>query len=315
MFPTHIDNVIRSTYMHCARKAELRHFRHLIPDRATNIHLHAGACYARGLEVARKAYFVQGLSEKDAIKHGKHALSDMWGEPEIPEKSVKTLDRMLGALDFYFHRYPMKDDFIVPWVAETGEYAIEYKFAIPLPDLVHPETGGPIYFCGRTDMIGLYNGQLLVEDDKTTTSLGEKWSKNWTLDSQPTGYCWAAQQQGYPVVGAVIRGVSILSEKLDKDGNVNLDTSYGSAHAILQRPRWVIDRWLAEFQSDVEDMIRDYQRGHFRYALDKDVCNAYGGCPYAELCNHEDPEPWIKQYYKVDVWSPLHEIGIQEKSK
>ena len=323
MFPTYIDNVMRSTYMHCARKYELRHVRNLIPGTATNVHLHFGASYARGLEIGRKAFYAEGLSEEKALKAALKAAREMWGDFEVLEnaKGYKNLDRLLGAIKFYFQRYPMGTDFVKPWVTPEGEHAIEFKFAIPIPDITHPETGGPILYCGRTDFIGEYAKQLFIVDDKTASSLGEQWARNWELDSQNTGYVWAARTKGYPVAGAILRGLALLSEKYVKETKETLangtagqyleNMSYSSAHAIVQRAPWEVDRWLDELRLDIEDMIRDYQRGRYRLALDKDHCNAYGGCPYREVCRHADPEPWIEQYYKIDVWSPLHDIGME----
>lgn len=325
MFPTHIDNVMRSTYMHCARKFELRHMRDLVPAQATNIHLHFGACYARGLEVGRKAFYAEGLSEQRALKAALRAAEEMWGDFEVSEnqKGYKNLPRLLGAIEFYFARYPMGTDFVKPWVAPDGQHAIEFKFALPIPGISHPETGGPIYYCGRTDFIGEYAKQLFIVDDKTTTSLGEQWARNWELDSQNTGYVWAARSLGYPVAGAILRGLAILSEKFVKETKATLadgtagqylpNMSYSTAHAIVQRAPWETDRWLDELRDNIGDMIRDYQRGRYRMALDKDHCNAYGGCPYREACRHENPEPWIEQYFKIEKWSPLNDIVVAEK--
>src|SRR3990172_5087025 len=94
-----------------------------------------------------------------------------------------------------------------------GEFGIEFSFAAAIPEVKHPETGDPILFCGRFDQLAEYNKMLFVEDEKTTTSLGEQWRNNWDLDSQFTGYVWGAKQFGLPVVGAIVRGIGLLKTK------------------------------------------------------------------------------------------------------
>ena len=142
-------------------------------------------------------------------------------------------------------------------------------------------------------MLAERDGVLFAEDDKTASQLGAQWTRNWLLDSQFTGYSWAARAFGYPVAGAIIRGVSILSK------------GYGHAQSIVYRPDWQIDRWLETTEHYVKMMIAYWREGFFPLVLDKSACNSYGGCGYHQLCESPNPESWIEFNFEPRSWSPL----------
>jgi len=292
-FPQTIDNTIRSTFAHCQQKFVYSHLHKLSPQ-GTNVHLHAGGAFAHGMEATRRAYFEQNLSPDDAVAVGVGALIKFYGDYEAPEGSAKSLERMAGALEYYFSIHRLDNDFLTPYTSSSGERGIEFSFSIPLP-IPHPETGEPLLYCGRFDMLATHkNGSLFVVDEKTSTSLGAQWSRNWNLDSQFTGYLWGAQQYGLPVSGAIIRGISILK------------TKYDTAEAIIYRPQWQIERWYTQLLREVEYMLRIYADTKLAFAnLDKHGCNAYGGCAYERLCSSPNPEAWASQYYETNTWDPL----------
>ena len=212
-FPPILDSTIIGAFRSCPQKANLAYIEHWKP-RATSIHLHAGACYARGLEVTRRAFFEDGLPSEDSIALGMQALITAWGDYEAPEGSTKTLERTAGAFEYYFSVYPLETDKATPYLLPSGKRAIEFSFAEPL-SINNPQTGEPLLYCGRTDQIVDFASGVYLHDDKTTSQLGASWSKQWDLRSQFTGYCWAAAKADIPVNGVLIRGVSILKTKYD----------------------------------------------------------------------------------------------------
>lgn len=193
-FPAVLDSTIVGSFRSCRRKAYLEYVEHWKP-RTVSVHLHAGGAYAKGLEEARKAYFIgveqpdgtiKQVSEDVAIQIGLRALMRAYGAFECPPDSAKSLERMCGAFEYYFTQYPMSSDKAVPVTLPGGGKGIEFSFAEPIiyPDgepLLHPETGDPLIYCGRMDMIANYAGGMFGEDDKTTSSLGASWSKQWDL--------------------------------------------------------------------------------------------------------------------------------------
>jgi hypothetical protein len=169
---------------------------------------------------------------------------------------------------------------------------IECTFALPL-EIRHPQTGDPMLYAGRFDMLAEREGVLFVVDEKTTSQLGDSWSSKWDLRGQITGYIWAAKQFGIPVAGAIIRGVSILK------------TQYGHAEASVVRSQWEIDRWYEQLNIKLQRMIDAWKSGVFTYSLG-DACESYGGCGYKTLCTVPDPEPYIPVHYERIQWNPLN---------
>lgn len=309
-FPEVIDNTCRSSFRKCETYWQYQSV-NKIKSQSPSIHLHAGAAFAKGIEVTRRSFYERNLSPEDALADGVQALVEAYGDFETLPESTKSCERMVHGLVSYFDTYRLGEDYIRPFFNKESEsHAIEFSFALPIEDkgvpLLHPDTGNPLLYAGRFDMLGeadpelfpmaALGGSLFVVDEKTTSQLGESWRKQWTLDSQFTGYCWGARSFGFPVAGAVIRGISFLK------------SSNGHAECIIQRPDWQINRWHEEMVRDVKRMIQLYKEGadSVSMALDKAICGNYGGCTYSLLCEAKEPENWVPLYYERNTWNPLH---------
>ena len=293
-FPELLDNTALSSFKKCPLDwyySSLRNLAH----KGKNIHLHAGGSYAAGLEAARRAFYDQGADEETAIVAGLQTLTLFWGDHDVPLDEAKSFPRVFLALIEYFIQYPLETDIIKPFRLANGKSAIEFTFAVPL-SINHPVTGQPLLYGGRFDMLAERDGVLFAEDDKTASQLGSQWNRNWLLDSQFTGYTFAAQSFGYPVAGAIIRGLSFL-----KGG-------FGHAQSIVYRPDWQIERWLETTEYCVKQMILLWESNYFPPTLDKSACNSYGGCAYSPLCESRDPEAWIPVHYEPRNWNPLEKV-------
>lgn len=291
MFPRVVDNSMREAYTACP----MRFFRSYVQNLtlpAISVHLHAGAAYAKGLEVMRQHYYELGKDAETALVEGSKALILAYGDFECPPSSPKTADRMVGALEYYTSEYPLATDYVKPFMA-GDQAALEFTFAVELP-IAHPDTGEPIIYAGRFDMLGVYqNDMLVVYDDKTASQLGQSWSSKWRLASQFTGYTWAAKQYGFDVQAVVVRGVSILK------------TQYGTAEVISYRPQWMIDRWYEQLLREITRMIDDYKSGQWMLAQ-ADACSSYGGCMFVDLCDKQHPETWIETQFITRPYDPLN---------
>jgi len=288
-FPLFIDSTARSQFVECPHKFFLSTLNNLTPSQPS-IHLHAGGAFAKGLEAARKAFFVDGKSQSDAETEGARALILAYGDFPTGDSDAKTAERMLGALDYYFSIWPLAEDPIRPHLIE-GARAIEFSFSVPT-NITHPETGDPILYCGRFDQVVEFNGTLLAEDDKTTSQLGASWSNQWPLRGQLIGYSWAAQAYGLPVVGSLIRGVAIRK------------TGYDHAQAIISHPQWLIDRWYAQMERDLLRMIECWRAEVWDQAFGE-PCTTYGGCQFRRLCESANPEGWLEPYFAKRNWNPV----------
>lgn len=273
----------------CRQKFALEYLQNWKP-RILSHHLHAGACFAAGLEAARRAYWQHSLPPELALQEGLKKIMKDWGDYLPPPDSPKSLERILGALEFYFSVWPFEMDPAKP--AKLGDrLGLEFSFAHPLP-LSHPVTGEPLVYCGRADQVVEFAGGLYIEDDKTASQLGASWSQQWDLRSQFTGYCWAARESGIRVDGVLVRGVSILK------------TKYGSAEAITYRPEWQVTRWLDQAVRDIHNAIRCYNEGYWDWALDH-ACTEYGGCTFRQICMTQDPQPFLELNFQRRHWNPL----------
>lgn len=288
-FPAVIDNSMLNDFRSCPQRAFRAHIEHW-KGKGDSVHLVAGGAFARGLEVTRHAYYEEETDAQTAIARGTGALLEEYGTFECPELSSKSPERMAGALVAYFDEWPL-DKGAKPSIMPSGRRAIEFSFAEPLP-IAHPISGEPIIYAGRTDMICDFAGGRYLEDDKTTTALGDTWASKWELRSQFTGYCWAAREAGIDVNGVLVRGVSILK------------TKYGFAQAITYRSPWEIKRWLDQTVRDVERMIWSWRDAVWDWNLG-DACDAYGGCQFKQVCKSPEPHIWLPMYFERRRWDPL----------
>jgi hypothetical protein len=239
------------------------------------------------------AFYAEGKSPEDSVALGASALITAYGDFD-PGSSAKSLDRMVGALEYYFSEYPLDTD-PARILTLAGKPAVEFSFAIPLP-ITHPDTSEPLLFCGRFDAVVEYAGGVYAMDEKTTSSLGATWSRQWDLRSQFVGYSWALREHGLNCQGTIVAGVSILK------------TSYGQQRAVVPQPEWKVNRWLEDTIADIEDAKQRYIRKEKPRRNWSESCNSYGSCPFKQLCIVEDAEPWLDTYFELNTWNPLHVV-------
>lgn len=283
----------------CPQKCFRSYIEHWKP-KSESVHLVAGGAFAKGIEVARKSFYELGQSEEDSVAAGLHALLVAYGDFETPADSAKSANRMAGALEFYFENYPLAGASAVPVKFPSGKLAIEFSFAEPL-DILHPVTGDPILYTGRADMIAEFCGGVYAVDEKTTSSLGASWGKQWEMRSQFTGYQWAANRAGLNVQGTLVRGVSILK------------TKYDHLQHITYRSPYEVDRWVDQTHRDIARAIQMWKDGYWDFSLDH-ACAEYGGCSMVSICKSNDPESWLPMYFEQRVWDPLarKELSVAE---
>lgn len=293
-FPLVWDNTMRSTFVACPRKFELEFLHHWKPQQQS-IHLHAGAAWAHALEVARRSYYCENLSSEDSIAAGTTALITAYGDFPADPASPKSLNRLCEAFVYYWQAFPFDRDPAQPYVGATGPM-IEFSFALPFDTgsdpLLHPESGEPIIYAGRADMIATYAGAVSVYDDKTTSSLGASWAGQWDMRSQFTGYCWGASTYAIPVTQVIVRGICILKTKIDH------------AQAITHRSAFRIDRWHAQVKRDIRRAIECWREGYFDYN-EADTCSTYSGCVFKQPCMSPEPQPWLETAFVRRIWNPV----------
>lgn len=292
-FPPVIDSSMRGEFIGCPQSFFQRYI--LGRQKAgRSIHLHFGSAFAKGLETFRNSFYLDGRAQDEALAAGIAAAIAAWGDFESLDTDTKNLERLIGALEAYVAQYPPATDHVTPLRLANGTLGTEFSFALPLP-IRHPETGEPLLYSGRFDMLAEMGGQPYIEDDKTTSQLGALWGQQWRLRAQFTGYAWGAREFGYPIQGAIVRGISILKR------------GYGHAEVIEQRPQWQIERWHHQLLRDINRMIACWRDGEWDLALDS-ACASYGGCQFLDLCAVHEPDKWLADY-ETRHYDPL---AIQE---
>ncbi len=285
-----IDSTILITARSCLEKFRNEYVLRLSPL-AISPDLHGGGAVARGLEVLRREYYGEGKTIEEATRSMYIAFTKFWGDYEPPAKHKKTYVNMFNALISYINHYPLDTDHIQPHRTASGQPAVEYTFAVPLP-IMHPDTGLPIIYGGRLDMIGLFAGGKWAVDEKTTGGFGQRWSEQWAMRTQFIGYTWAARLFDYPSLkGAIVRGIAILVGE------------YRHLEAQVPIPQWQVDRWYEHMLLTVQRMVDAYTSGVWEMDYG-DACSSYNGCVFNMLCTARDPRLWYGEF-EERLWNPL----------
>ena len=291
-FPAVLDATTLAEWKLCNLRGARRFFQNLAPTEATvSPDLHAGKCFATGLEVTRKQHYFYGLSPCAALELGLEAIAEAWGDYEPPEKSPKTRSAVLEALDFYFKTYPLQHDHVQPFAPDS----MEWTAVIELP-YKHPETGDPILYAARFDMLGTVGGGICPVDEKTTSRLGPTWGQQWHTRSQFLGYMYVAQQRlpEHKVYGTIVRGVAFYKR----------EPKFQAVEELVPYNANLCERWYSTLLTTVGQMLGSYQVGHYKADLDAG-CNAYmRRCPYSILCETQS-DRWLQDFTVAEPWNPL----------
>lgn len=305
-FPPVIDSTIIASFTDCPLKCYREYFLRLGSE-DPSIHLHAGGCFAKAIEVVRRNRWELELPFKECLEAAFSAFVKKWGAYDsVPDHGTganKTFDRVWSAVEYYFEQFPIESDPIKPHIFADGRSGVEFSFAVPLP-LQNPDTGEPVLYAGRFDLLGYYNDLHAVIDEKTTTALGRTWPDQWTMRGQMYGYVWGARQSGVNCRTAIIRGVAILKTKFNhleviKTGIYTdklLDRWYGQ---MLNKVQYMISLYRLQKESETEPE----QIWPMNYGSAFMTCTL---CPFEDLCTSENPEIWYGDYGER-TWNPLTE--------
>ena len=294
-FPLVWNDSLRAAFVSCPRAAKWEFFDHY-KSKYPNIHLHAGKAWASALETARLAFYGDKLDATTAQALGLQTLIREYGDFVCPERGSganKSLDRMIEAFSYYFTAFPLATDPVQPHYRSDGRPMVEFNFALPIsPDLLHPETGDPILYAGRADMVATYAGSLSIYDDKTTSSLGPTWANQWNRRSQFSAYSWAAREYGLQVSQIVVRGIAILK------------TTINHAQAITVRTPHHVEEWHTQVIRDIRRAIECWESGYYDVNL-SESCSSFGGCMFQQPCMSANPEPWLEGQFEKRIWDPV----------
>ena len=296
-FPTMLDNTRWSAWKKCPRYFLKNHLLHRV-ESADNIHLVAGGSFAAGNDAFRRTYYDEDSEYKgdreESLINACFAAIKHYGYDEVREKdpewamNAKSCARILMALDSYWKTHNPKIDKIKQVILD-GKAASETSITFPL-DVCHPVTGEPIIWHGRFDAIVEYMGSLMALDDKTATSLGASWPKQWPMRGQFMGYAYGARRLGYDIAGTIVRGTAILK------------TSINHMSVPVRHTPGILNKWYDQVNTDVEQMIEDWKAGKWNYNM-ADGCASYGSCTFLDSCL-SNFEYMPLELLPIRVWTP-----------
>lgn len=229
-------------------------------------------------------------------------------------RNRKTLVSLLSS---YFMHCDINNCWITP-VVVNGKPVVEQGFLFPLGTIkldglkYFPQTEFKIVWKGKLDVLERHQGELWINDHKTTTVMGEKFIDDKVRSSQMLGYTWAARRLA-EVFNEPIRGVRI---------NALAMRSTGFEFKVFPIPYSdvVIDAWQAETLAACGNQIRaldallaqNPEQDTTLVVPNRECCvTKYGRCSYFDVC--ECVPRMMAQYigdntlFADNTWDPLNE--------
>lgn len=285
----------------------------------TSPHLQAGGLLANALEMTRKAFYNDGLSEEEAIALGfDHILA-----ATLVQHETKNNVSLAFAFKRYFKTFPLGGKYQPAELAD-GTKAIEYRFELGL-GISHPDfPEKELIFTGKLDFLGSYEDYegkqvLFVEDDKTTGRLFripgtkevdiQKEEENYLTRGQFFGYHYAAHAIGIKTTKTLVRRIPLL-----KDPEAPFEL-------WLPVSEFAIKNWFLSFSSEVEELKERYL--HYKRKGDEfhsfpacygDTCNAFfTPCPYKVGCMIPEGEEQLRATCKQVIRYPEVALGEEKE--
>ena len=263
----------------------------------------------------------------DALEESEQGriMSDFFVKNPPPEDDWRNLNWAMTVLKRYNQTYQVEPFNVL--VAENditnsvtkdivirkGEPLVEMPFALKLFDY-NPENviPGPIpvYYSGKIDLPVMWDGLLTVIDHKTTSMLGDYFSKEQRVSPQQFGYVWAFEQlTGQKVAQFCINAIRSREAPQKPKGGIDawwLENFH--RHKEFVMPHHLVE-WKANTIALVEEFFWHYQRGYFPQKK-KWCCGKYGLCPYYDVCDLPPSQRGLmleSTAFADNDWSPLRQ--------
>lgn len=136
-----------------------------------------GSAFAEAIFEARKAYFQDKLSAREAMDKS-YSVVDEKFFPEFQsamakrassggkEEKIKTPDRLIGLLDKYWERFPIGKEPFVPYMVKDGKFSAEQSLVYDLDLTIQ---GNALQLAIKPDLIALGKLGTTLIDEKTIT--------------------------------------------------------------------------------------------------------------------------------------------------
>lgn len=303
----YIDNSTLKAEGRCSTEVMLRYAYHYTTaeERAT---LRAGTAFHKLAEV-----HFRGGSPEEALAAFDEEYRD-WALANVPVFDRLAYDNLIRIVSRWIEVHPLS---ALPFTIQPD--LVEIGFAFPLTD------DGDIVLCGRLDGLPTYQDDLYVLENKTTGKVNSDWLDGFSLDSQLTGYIWAAQQHtGRKVPGAFLNAVQFdklpggitptgKSPQRCKEHGV-LQSECGGLHAtfrlvLVERTPEAIAEWK-KTAIHLARRFRDRLTTHptlealHRLRMQGTFNGSCRWCGFKPFCKMGRPYDYINANMVYERWSP-----------
>ncbi len=304
-----VTNSLRNTFLDCSQKYYFEYIRRLTPNVTPD-------------------YFVWGGFLHFAVEHASAGV-----EMDVIQEKLRSLIENVASLrglsSWLVNQYEgfvlliphVLDAYLLHYKDEYDLYEVivaETKFSMPLGN----ESGEGIgwRFEGKIDRLvrNTKTHAIYVWDLKTPAATGDMFWNRLPLDSQMKGYVLATQRSlGIHTTFAMYDVIQKPSQQKKKcedpeDWAEMVGTQYLVQHdklfqrKVIEYPQWTIDHYQNELS-----MVAKQIAFHQREALwiQHHPGNRIGGCPYFNLCVHNEKPLHMADFYEREAKNFNNELS------
>ena len=225
-------------------------------------------------------------------------------------------DRVLDIFKLWLSDYNIDS---LPWTVQPD--MVEIPFQIPLTD--------SIVYCGVIDQIGVMKntGNFVVIDIKTTRQINQRWLRKFSLDTQVSGYLYAAKQHVPQVVGMLLGVIELPDSKVSNSRCKLHGVPYTECDLLHARFDWVgpftrTDDQLEAWRATAIQLAEKYRNLHtYKEYPDNydslptegqfvstEYVNACVACELSNFCNDSRPFHMMDNYLQDSPWFCFKEL-------
>lgn len=270
-------------------------------ERDTSIHLRFGQEFHQAMQ-DYDMLMAEEDAEHDDVLHTVvtdllRRTGDFAPDPLTKAGKYKSRPNLIRAVIWHLEQH--KDDVAQTYILANGKPAVELSFRFELDWGPGGQTAKPYMLSGHLDRVVDFNGELFVEDYKTTTSTpGQFYFNQFAPNNQMSLYALASQI----VIGSPVKGVMINAVQLLVEGT-------RSVRGFTYRTQDLLDEWTADLRMWLTLAETYAVRKH--WPKNDTACDKFGGCRFREVCSKS---PRVReQFLKADFikleeankWNPL----------
>lgn len=321
----YIDNSTLRAAANCDTEAVVRYVLGLttLEEKAT---LRSGSALHEAM-----AEYLRTEGDKYAAMNAFTVEYQVWAEENVPAEDRLSYANTARILDGWFELHPLaalpfrveptmvEIGFAFPLTAEgecvCGHHRDDHPTCCDCPDFL------AIIFTGRLDGLARasHDGGLYVLENKSTGRINDVFIRRFRLDSQVTGYTWAAEQHfGEPILGVLINAIEFSKIPGSDKKCPTHAVAYvecGALHAqsklmVVNRTPEKIRAWrkaalrLTDRYRRIAASVTDISQVK-RLAMQGMFSGECVWCAFADWCAVDRPVELIGNMLQHDPWSPF----------